>query len=70
MGTAFITDNEGNRKAVIVPFDEWERLDKARDILEHVYLAGIIEKRKGSRPSVGLDELLADEGVTREELEG
>jgi len=70
METQFITDITGKRTAVIIPFEEWERTEKAKDILEHVYLAGIIEKRKNNKTAVSLDELLKAEELTRAELEG
>ena len=69
MEIQFITDAQGKKRAAIIPFDEWERTEKAKDILEHVYLAGIIEERKDSRSSVDLDGLLDEEGLTRGELE-
>ncbi len=57
------------KKAAIIPFDEWERTEKAKDILEHVYLAGIIEERKNSESTGDLDDLLNAEGLTRADLE-
>ena len=69
MEIQFITDAQGKKKAAIIPFDEWERTEKAKDILEHVYLAGIIEERKDSEPIVDLDDLLNAEGLTRADLE-
>ena len=69
MEIQFITDSQGRRTAVVVPFDEWERTEKAKDILEHVYLAGIIEERKDSESTVDLDDLLNAEGLTRADLE-
>jgi len=41
----FITDAQGKRTAAIIPFEEWERTEKAKDILEHVYLAEIITEK-------------------------
>ena len=70
MEIQFITDQQGKRTAAIIPFDEWERTEKAKDILEHVYLAGIIEERKESESTVYLDDLLKAEGLTRADLEG
>ncbi len=70
MKTQFVTDIKGKRTAAIIPFEEWERTEKAKDILEHVYLAGIIKERKGSKSTVSLDELLKAEELTRAELEG
>nr|MBC8492141.1 hypothetical protein [Chloroflexota bacterium] len=64
------TDAQGKKKAAIIPFDEWERTEKAKDILEHVYLAGIIEERKDSESILDLDGLLHEEGLTRADLEG
>ncbi len=69
MEIQFITDAQGKRTAAIIPFDEWERTEKAKDILEHVYLAGIIEERKDSESTVSLDELINAEGLTRADLE-
>ena len=65
----FITDSQCKKTAVIVPFDEWERTEKAKEILEHVYLDGIIKERRDSKPVVNLDDLLTAEGLTRAELE-
>ena len=65
----FITDDHGHRTAVIVPMSEWEQMEKARDILEHVYLSGLIEERKTSKASVGFDDLLKQEGLTRADLD-
>jgi hypothetical protein len=69
METQFITDAKGNKKAAIIPFDEWERTEKAKNLLEHVYLAGLIEERKDSEVTVDLYGLLNSEGFTRENLE-
>ena len=69
METQFITDSQGRRMAVVVPFDEWERTEKAKEILEHVYLAGLIKERKNSESTVNLDDLLSEEGLTRADLE-
>jgi hypothetical protein len=70
METQFVTDVKGKRTAAIIPFEEWERTEKAKDILEHVYLFGIIKERKNSKTTVSLDELLKAEELTRAELEG
>lgn len=69
MATQFITDEQGNKTAVIIPFEEWERTEQAKDILEHVYLAGIIEERRGSKSTLNLDDLIDAEGFTRADLE-
>lgn len=69
MEIQFITNAQGKRTAAIVPFDEWERTEKAKEILEHIYLSEIIKKRRTSKPSINLDELLNAEGLTRVELE-
>ena len=69
MEIQFITDAQGKKTAAIVPFDEWERTEKAKEILEHVYLHGIIREHRDSKPTVNLDDLLKAEGLTRAELE-
>ena len=69
MEIQFITDSQGKKKAAIIPFDEWERTEKAKAILEHVYLAGLIEDRKVSVSKMDIDDLLNAEGFTRADLE-
>jgi hypothetical protein len=69
MEIQFITNNEGVKTAAIVPYEEWERTEKAKDILEHVYLSFIIEERKDSNTTSNLNDLLSAEGLTREDLE-
>ncbi len=69
MEIQFITNNEGKKTAAIVPYEEWERTEKAKDILEHVYLSFIIEERKLSKKTSTLDDLLNAEGLTRADLE-
>jgi len=69
MNVQYITDERGRRTAVVIPMEEWERAEKAREILEHVYLAGIIEERKGSKAAATIDDLLKQEGLSRAELE-
>ncbi|MFH0726856.1 MAG: hypothetical protein V2B19_10985 [Pseudomonadota bacterium] len=39
MEIQFITDSRGKKKAAVLPFDEWERTGKAKEIPEHVYLS-------------------------------
>jgi hypothetical protein len=45
MEIQFVTDVAGNKTAAIVPFEEWEQMEKAKDLLEHIYLSEIIKKR-------------------------
>ncbi len=70
METQFITDIKGKKTAAIIPFEEWERTEKAKNVLEHVYLAGIIKERQNSKTTISLDALLKAEDLTRAELEG
>ncbi len=69
MEIQFVTDVSGNKTAAIVPFEEWERMEKAKDLLEHIYLSEIIKKRQNSRSSMNLDDLLNAEGLIRADLE-
>jgi len=69
MGIQFITDAKGKKTAAIVPFHEWERTEAAKEILEHVYLDGIIKERRNKKATVNLNDLLTAEGMTRADLE-
>jgi hypothetical protein len=66
----FVTDDHGRRTAVMIPVEEWEKIQKAKDILEHVYLSDLIEDRKNSKTGCSLDDLITEEDVTRADLEG
>jgi hypothetical protein len=44
-------------------------MEKAKDLLEHVYISEIIKKRQNSRPGMNLEDLLNAEGLTRADLE-
>ena len=50
--------SKGKKTAAIVPFDEWERIEAAKKILEHVYLDGTIKERRNIRATINLDDLL------------
>jgi len=69
MERQLVADISGYRTAAIVPFEEWERIEKAKDLLEHIYLSEIIKKRQNSRSSINLDDLLNAEGLVRDDLE-
>jgi PHD/YefM family antitoxin component YafN of YafNO toxin-antitoxin module len=69
METQFVIDERGKKTAVIVPFEEWERTENAKEILEHIYLSEIIQERKDSEANVSLDELMKADGFTRGDLE-
>jgi len=45
MEIQFVTDASGNKTAAIVPFEEWERMEEAKELLEHIYLSEIIKNR-------------------------
>jgi hypothetical protein len=69
VGIQFITDTQGKKTAAIIPFEEWEKIEKAKDLLEYVYLSGLIKERKDSPSVTTLDDLLDAEGLTRAEME-
>ena len=64
-----ISNDHGHRTAVILPMSEWKQIEKAKDILEYVYLAGLIEERKTSKASATFDDLLSQKGMTRADLD-
>lgn len=69
MEIQFVTDASGNKTAAIVPFDEWERMEEAKELLEHIYFSEIIKNRIDNRPGINLEDLLNAEGLTRADLE-
>ena len=65
----YVTDETGKQVSVLIPIEEWNAIEQAKDILEHVYLSGLIESRKENVVSCDLDDLLKVEGISRHELE-
>ncbi len=57
---------DGGRK-VIIPAEEWEAL---KDLAEHAEIYELIQQRKGRAAIHGLDEILAEECLSRADLEG
>jgi len=54
----YVVDNTGKPVSAIVPIDLWNNLEQAKDILEHVYLSGLIDSRKHDTISCTLDHML------------
>ena len=54
-------------EAVIIPIEEYERMKEAYEYVENMEIARIIEERKDSK-SITFDELLKQQGVSRDEL--
>jgi len=54
-------------EAVIIPIEEYERMKEAYERLENMEIARIIEERKDSK-TITFDELLKQQGVSRDEL--
>ena len=52
---------------VIIPSFLWEEI---KELAEYLYLEELIEKRADSAGVISLDELIEEEGLTREDLEG
>lgn len=65
----YIVDGKGNPVSAIVPIDLWNNLERAKDLLEHVYMAGLIDSRKNDTISCTLDDMLKMEGLTRHGME-
>jgi hypothetical protein len=51
---------------VIIPKALWEDM---KELAEHIYIYGLVEKRKDSETKYGLNELLEEEGLSYEDLE-
>ncbi len=54
-------------EAVLIDIEEYERLQEAYDLLEHIEIAKIVEERKGS-DTISFEELLAKEGIDYDDL--
>ena len=55
-------------EAVILPVEEYEQLEDAANILEHMKIARIIAQRAKEETAVSLEEMLNEEGINLNEL--
>jgi len=55
-------------EAVVLPVEEYERLEESADILEHLSIARIIAQRKKEKADISLEEMLKEEGINLNEL--
>jgi len=58
-------------EAVILPIEEYEIIKEAYELMEHIEIYKLLEERKGSDKqgtSITLDELLKEEGISRDGL--
>ena len=63
IGVEYIEDG----KRVIIPAEVWEAL---KELAEHSEIYEIIQRRKGQAANYSLDDILAEEGLDRADLEG
>ena len=56
-----------NGKRVIIPAEVWEAL---KELAEHAEIYDLIEQRKDQATVHSLDDILAEEGLSRADLEG
>ena len=54
-------------KRVIIPAEVWEAL---KELAEHGEIYDLIQQRKDKAASHSLDDILAEEGLSRADLEG
>jgi len=54
-------------QAVLINIDEYERLKKAYDTLEHIETARLIEARKNSK-TFTLEEVMTEFGISEDDL--
>jgi len=71
-----ITNNEKEKiaisknnklEAVIIDIEEYERLKKAYELIEHIEIAKTIQERKNSK-TITFEELLEEEGINYDDL--
>jgi hypothetical protein len=56
-----------NGKRVIIPADVWEAI---KDLAEHIEIYELVQDRKTQPAIHSFDDILAEEGLSRAELEG
>ena len=55
-------------EAVILPVEEYERLEESANVLEHISIAKIIARREKEKADISLEEMLKKEGINLNEL--
>ena len=54
-------------EAVIIPIEEYERMQEALDMAEHIEIYNIVKERE-NQPTISFDELLEEVGINKDEL--
>lgn len=54
-------------QAVLINIEEYERLKKAYDLMEHIEIAKKVEERKNSK-TLSLEEVMKQHGISENEL--
>ena len=54
-------------QAVLIDIEEYERLKRAYDLMEHIEIAQKIEERKNSK-TISLDDLMKEYGISEDDL--
>lgn len=55
-------------EAVILPVEEYERLEESAKVLEHISIARVIARREKEKADISLEEMLREEGINLNEL--
>jgi len=55
-------------EAVILPVEEYERLEESAKVLEHISIAKVIARREKEKADISLEEMLKEEGINLNEL--
>jgi len=60
------TEYTDDGKRVIIPAELWENF---RELFEYIQIYELVQERRNQPPVHSLDNILAEEGLTRDELE-
>jgi len=55
-------------EAVILPVEDYEQLEDAANIIEHMRIARIVSQRADEKADISLKEMLNEEGIDPDEL--
>jgi prevent-host-death family protein len=63
----FVISKNNKLEAVVLPIEEYERMQEALDFLEHMEIYKSVKAREGSK-TIPLNDVMKDLGISEDEL--
>ncbi|MDF1879198.1 type II toxin-antitoxin system Phd/YefM family antitoxin [Sulfurimonas sp. SAG-AH-194-C20] len=63
----FVISKNNKLEAVVLPIEEYERMQEALDFMEHMEIYNVVKKREGSK-TIPLADVMKELGISEDDL--